>query len=65
MLHCRYHLKNNGFHWSPTEGAWQRPLNRTAIYAADRMEFTRPLDGRHTYELQPKVEHKDRGDEAR
>lgn len=26
-------LKQNGFHWSPTEQAWQRQLNENAIYA--------------------------------
>lgn len=61
----RYYLKLNGFHWSPTEGAWQRQLNRNAIYAADRMEFIRPIDGSHTYELQPVIATKDKGDEAR
>ena len=61
----RYYLKLNGFHWSPTEGAWQRQLNRNAIYAADRMEFIRPIDGSHTYELQPVIATKDKDDKAR
>ena len=48
-------LKMRGFHWSPTEGAWQRQLNSNAIYATDRLEFLKPLDGHRPSELQPKV----------
>ena len=61
----RYYLKLNGFVWSPNEGAWQRQLNRNAIYAADCMAFARPIDGSHTYEIQPRLQGKDKGDEAR
>ena len=61
----RYYLKLNGFVWSPNEGAWHRQLNRNAIYAADRMVFVRPIEGGHTYEIQPNSISKDKGDGAR
>lgn len=60
-----YKLKLNGFKWSPTNHAWQRQLNRSAIYAADRLEFVKPLDGKNASLLQPKAEIKDRGGETR
>lgn len=31
----RSNLKSNGFHWSPSEKAWQRQLTRTAEWAAE------------------------------
>ncbi len=31
----RARLKENGFHWARSEGAWQRRLNDTARYAAE------------------------------
>lgn len=43
---------------TPKEGAWQRLLNRQAVYAAERMEFLRPLSGQTPSELQPKAEKK-------
>ena len=46
-------LKANGFHWAPSEKAWQRQLNHNAISAADRIDFIKPLDGRRPSELQP------------
>ena len=58
-------LKMRGFHWSPSEGAWQRQLNSNAIYATDRLEFLKPLDGHRPSELQPKVNVRDKGGEAR
>lgn len=42
----RRELKSNGFKWAPSQGAWQRQLTKNAIYAAGRMEFLRPEDGR-------------------
>lgn len=54
----RAQLKANGFRWAPKEGAWQRLLNRQAVYAAERMEFIRPLSGQTPSELQPKAEKK-------
>jgi len=54
-------LKRNGFHWSPTEGTWQRQLNDNAIYAAGRLDFVKPSDGRTVREHQPKAPVKDSG----
>jgi len=54
-------LKHKGFHWSPTEGAWQRQLNDNAIYALNYVDFVRPLDGKRPTELQPKAPAKDTG----
>ncbi len=56
-------LKQNGFHWSPTEGAWQRQLNSNAIYAASRIDFIKPLNGENPVKMQPKTPQK--SDEAR
>lgn len=36
-VEVRTKLKANGFHWSPTEGAWQRQLNESARWAAKRV----------------------------
>lgn len=47
-------LKSNGFHWSPTEGAWQRQLNRNAIRAADYIPFVKPKSGQTPSALQPR-----------
>lgn len=47
-------LKANGFHWAPSEKAWQRRLNRNAIYAADRLDFVKPLNGMNPSDIQPK-----------
>jgi hypothetical protein len=33
----RAKLKENGFRWAPSEGAWQRHLNNAGRYAADRV----------------------------
>ncbi|MDR1891622.1 MAG: hypothetical protein LBQ48_01215 [Oscillospiraceae bacterium] len=55
-------LKRNGFHWSPTEGAWQRQLNDNAIWAANNIGFLKPGDGRTVREHQPSIPDKnDRG----
>lgn len=35
-------MKSNGFRWSPNAGAWQRQLNRNAIYAAKRIPCLQP-----------------------
>jgi hypothetical protein len=56
-------LKANGFKWAPSQGAWQRQLNDNAIYAAGRLNFLKPLDGRTVREHQPKPP--ERGGEAR
>ena len=60
-----YLLKLNGFKWSTNNRAWQRQLNQSAIYATDRLEFLKPLDGHRPSELQPKVNVRDKGGEAR
>ena len=30
-------LKQNGFRWAPSQGAWQRMLNQNGIYAAKQV----------------------------
>ena len=60
-----YLLKLNGFKWSPNNRAWQRQLNQSAIYAADRLGFVNPIEGGRASALQPKIEVKDKGGEAR
>jgi hypothetical protein len=57
----RARLKANGFKWAPTHGAWQRQLTDNAIYAADRLDFLKPLDGRSVREHQPKAPSRDDG----
>ena len=52
-------LKGRGFKWAPTQGAWQRQLNNNAIYAAGRLDFIKPSDGRSVREHQPKAPAKD------
>jgi hypothetical protein len=54
-------LKRNGFKWAPSQGAWQRQLNANAVYAAGRIDFIKPSDGRTVRETQPKQPEKDRG----
>lgn len=51
----RTELKWNGFRWSPSEQAWQRLLNDSAIYSAARIDFLKPLNGKSPVELQPKA----------
>jgi hypothetical protein len=46
-------LKQNGFKWAPSQGAWQRQLNRNAIYSAGRIDFIKPIDGRTPSQHQP------------
>jgi multidrug efflux pump subunit AcrB len=57
----RSQLKANGFKWAPTQGAWQRQLNDNAIYAANRIDFIKPLDGRTVREHQPKTPSREMG----
>jgi hypothetical protein len=54
-------LKRNGFHWSPTNSAWQRQLTDNAIYSAGHIDFIKPSDGRTVREHQPKIPVKDGG----
>ena len=48
----RQQLKENGFRWAPSVGAWQRLLNGNAYYAADRISSIQPLTGEKPTELQ-------------
>ena len=57
----RANLKANGFKWAPTQDAWQRQLNDNAIYAANRLDFLRPTDGRSVRDHQPKLPARDEG----
>ena len=57
----RAQLKANGFKWSPSQAAWQRQLTDNAIYAAGRLDFVRPSDGRTVREHQPKPPANDMG----
>ncbi len=57
----RANLKANGFKWAPSQEAWQRQLNDNAIYAAGRLDFIKPTDGRTVREHQPKAPVKDNG----
>lgn len=49
----RTQLKANGFKWAPSQDAWQRQLTDNAIYAAGRLDFIKPSDGRTVREHQP------------
>jgi hypothetical protein len=51
----RANLKANGFKWAPSQDAWQRQLTDNAIYAAGRLDFIKPSDGRTVREHQPKA----------
>jgi len=54
-------LKANGFKWAPSMGAWQRQLNDNAIYAAGRLDFIKPSDGRTVRAHQPITPARDTG----
>ncbi|MDR1209975.1 MAG: hypothetical protein LBK41_06655, partial [Clostridiales bacterium] len=56
-------LRHAGFVYSHTNGAYQRQLNDNAIYAAGRLNFIKPSDGRTVRAHQPKPP--ERGGEAR
>lgn len=49
----RQELKSNGFRWAPSQSAWQRQLNESAIRAAGCMDFVRPEGGLDPLALQP------------
>jgi hypothetical protein len=57
----RAQLKHRGFKWAPSQGAWQRQLTANAVYAAGRMGFLKPTDGRTVEQLQPKAPVRDDG----
>ena len=52
-------LKSSGFKWAPSQCAWQRQLTDNAIYAAGRIDFIKPSDGRTVREHQPKSSVRD------
>ena len=54
-------LRHAGFVYSHTNGAYQRQLNDGAIYAAGRLNFVKPSDGRTVREHQPKAPSRDDG----
>ena len=54
-------LRHGGFVYSHTNSAYQRQLNSNAIYAAGRIDFIKPSDGRTVREHQPKPPEKDTG----
>ena len=54
-------LRHAGFVYSHTNGAYQRQLNANAIYAAGRLDFIKPSDGRTVREHQPKPPARDTG----
>ena len=49
---ARQQLKEHGFRWALSVGAWQRLLNGNAYYAADRISSIQPLTGEKPTELQ-------------
>ena len=57
----RANLKANGFKWAPSQEAWQRQLTDNAIYAAGRLDFLKPTDGRSVRDHQPTPPPKDTG----
>jgi hypothetical protein len=56
-------LRHAGFVFSRANSAYQRQLNDNAIYAAGRLDFLAPIDGRTVREHQPHVPKRD--DKAR
>ena len=49
---ARQQLKEHGFRWAPSVGAWQRLLNDNAYYESDRIACIQPLSGIKPTELQ-------------
>lgn len=56
----RSELKHGGFHWSRSNGAWQRQLTKNAIDAASRIKAIQPTDGSDPRKIQPKRESKEK-----
>jgi len=54
-------MRRAGFVFSHANNAYQRQLNDNAIYAANRLDFLKPTDGRTVREHQPKPPVKDTG----
>lgn len=57
-LEQRSQMRHHGFIWAPSANAWQRMLNRQAIYAAGQLPFLQPLSGKTPLELQPESAQK-------
>ena len=51
----RAELKDGGFRWAPSAGAWQRQLTDNAFRAADTIKAIAPLTGEKPTELQRKT----------
>ena len=51
----REKLKEYGFRWSPSAGAWQRQLNDNAIRTADYLACIAPLTGERPTEVQKRA----------
>lgn len=51
----REKLKEYGFRWSPSAGAWQRQLNDNAIRAADYLACIAPLTGERPTQVQKRA----------
>lgn len=49
---ARAELKENGFRWAPSAGAWQRQLNDNAYYAAGYVSCIQPTTGEKPIDLQ-------------
>ncbi len=52
----REKLKEYGFRWSPSAGAWQRQLNDNAIRAADYLACIAPLTGERPTQVQKRAQ---------
>lgn len=50
----RQTMKNYGFRWARSEGAWQRQLSDNAIYSARHIPAIQPKDGSDPVKMQPK-----------
>ena len=58
---ARQQLKEHGFRWAPSVGAWQRLLNDNAYRASDRIACIQPLSGIKPTELQRNSSREQRG----
>lgn len=47
-------LKDRGFHWAHSVGAWQRQITKNAVWSASRITAIRPIDGTYPTMIQPK-----------
>lgn len=51
----RAELKQGGFRWAPSVGAWQRQITANAFYAANDVKAIQPLTGEKPTDLQRKA----------